>query len=167
MHKRACVIDCVRRDFPLPVPICSAAAIEAMRIIPEWAKCDVEEMVELACRVNVNAHGLRDESGSNYVMGVGMFPLTAMINHSCRPNSTFAYRGKRKKDMATKCTKLMPQASVRPNAKHAAKIRLMGRRFDSVSHVTLHKYSPVSLCSHVAGLVPGWSRRAKHWLVTT
>ncbi|CAM9805203.1 unnamed protein product [Sphacelaria rigidula] len=66
-----------------------------MQIIPKWARCDVEEMVELACRVNVNAHGLRDDSGSNFVVGVGMFPLAAMINHSCRPNCTFTYHGEK------------------------------------------------------------------------
>lgn len=62
-----------------------------MQSIPDWAKCDVEEMVELACRVNVNAHGLRDDSGSNNIIGIGLFPLTSMTNHSCRPNCTFIY----------------------------------------------------------------------------
>lgn len=59
--------------------------------LPVWARCDVDEMVELACRVNINAHGLRDDSGSNNVIGVGMFPLTGMFNHSCRPSCTFVY----------------------------------------------------------------------------
>lgn len=71
-----------------------AAAEDLLEIIPEWARIDVEEVVQLACRVNVNAHGLRDDSGSNLVIGVGLFPLTAMINHSCRPNCTFVYFGK-------------------------------------------------------------------------
>lgn len=64
-----------------------------MEIIPEWARFEVEEVVELACRVNVNAHGVRDDSGSNLVIGLGMFPLVAMVNHACRPNCTFVYYG--------------------------------------------------------------------------
>lgn len=70
-----------------------AAAEDLSRVLPEWARFDVEEAVQLACRVNVNAHGLRDDSGSNLVIGVGLFPLTAMINHSCRPNCAFVYHG--------------------------------------------------------------------------
>lgn len=70
-----------------------AAAEDLLDVVPEWARFDVEEVVQLACRVNVNAHGLRDDSGSNLVVGVGLFPLTAMINHSCRPNCTFVYFG--------------------------------------------------------------------------
>lgn len=80
-----------RTVFFLFVP--SEAAEDLMEMIPEWVRIDVEEVVRLACRVNVNAHGLRDDSGSNLVIGVGLFPLTAMINHSCRPNCTFVYFG--------------------------------------------------------------------------
>ncbi|CAN0466663.1 unnamed protein product, partial [Ectocarpus sp. 8 AP-2014] len=69
------------------------AGEDLLHILPEWVRFDVEEVVQLACRVNVNAHGLRDDSGSNLVIGVGMFPLTAMINHACRPNCTFVYFG--------------------------------------------------------------------------
>lgn len=65
-----------------------------MEVVPAWIRSEVDEAVELACRVNVNAHGLRDDSGGNNIIGVGLFPLTAMINHSCRPNSTFLFFGK-------------------------------------------------------------------------
>lgn len=78
-----------------------------MEVIPEWTRIDVEEAVRLACRVNVNAHGLRDDSGSNLVIGVGLFPLTAMINHSCRPNCTFVYFGKMRTWTAVSCGMLM------------------------------------------------------------
>lgn len=69
------------------------AGEDLLHILPEWVRFDVEEVVQLACRVNVNAHGLRDDTGANLVIGVGMFPLTAMINHACRPNCTFVYFG--------------------------------------------------------------------------
>lgn len=70
-----------------------AAVVDLLEVVPQWARLDVEEVVQLACRVNVNAHGVRDDSGSNGVIGVGLFPLTAMINHSCRPNCTFVFFG--------------------------------------------------------------------------
>ncbi|CAM9457536.1 unnamed protein product [Pylaiella littoralis] len=76
---------------PQWIAVVREAAEDLMEVIPEWTRIDVEEAVRLACRVNVNAHGLRDDSGSNLVIGVGLFPLTAMINHSCRPNCTFVY----------------------------------------------------------------------------
>ena len=66
-----------------------------MMIVPAWVRAEVDEAVGLACQVNVNAHGLRDDSGGNHVIGVGLFPLTAMINHSCKPNCTFFFHGKR------------------------------------------------------------------------
>ncbi|CAM9294139.1 unnamed protein product [Scytosiphon promiscuus] len=81
-----------REDMaPEWISVVRAAAEDLLDAVPEWARFDVEEVVQLACRVNVNAHGLRDDSGSNLVIGVGLFPLTAMINHSCRPNCTFVY----------------------------------------------------------------------------
>lgn len=64
-----------------------------MLIVPEWARTEVQEVVELACRVNVNAHGFGDDLKPNSVVGVGLFPLVAMVNHSCRPNCTFVYYG--------------------------------------------------------------------------
>ncbi|CAM9281887.1 unnamed protein product, partial [Discosporangium mesarthrocarpum] len=71
----------------------SAAAEVAMPLLPEWCRCGTDEAVELACKVNVNAHGLVDISCSNNILGVGMFPLVAMFNHSCRPNCTFVFQG--------------------------------------------------------------------------
>ncbi|CBN74163.1 conserved unknown protein [Ectocarpus siliculosus] len=75
------------------ISVVREAGEDLLQLLPEWVRFDVEEVVQLACRVNVNAHGLRDDSGANLVIGVGMFPLTAMINHACRPNCTFVYFG--------------------------------------------------------------------------
>lgn len=117
-----------------------------MLVIPEWARCDVEEMVELGCRVNVNAHGLRDDSGSNYIIGVGMFPITAMINHSCRPNCTFAYRGKRgnvRSQLYRVDSKLVCSSSCGQTHHITQKNKCNRRRFHS-NPFRHDSYSPIS-----------------------
>ncbi|CAM9628181.1 unnamed protein product, partial [Laminaria digitata] len=78
---------------PSWITVTREAAEDLMQIVPEWARTEVEEVVELACRVNVNAHGFGDDSKPNSVIGVGLFPFAAMVNHACRPNCTFVYHG--------------------------------------------------------------------------
>eukprot|EP00904_Undaria_pinnatifida_P001821 jgi/Undpi1/1163/HiC_scaffold_10.g04625.m1 len=75
------------------ITVAREAAEDLTQIVPDWARLEVGEVVELACRVNVNAHGFGDDFKPNSVIGVGMFPLLAMVNHACRPNCTFVYYG--------------------------------------------------------------------------
>ena len=52
--------------------------------------CTLKELaVEVACRINSNAHAVTDPEDEAKVWGFGLFTLTSMINHSCAPNCVF------------------------------------------------------------------------------
>ena len=52
---------------------------------------DVQTLVNLCARINSNAHALFDNySSSNSTIGLGLFPLTSILNHSCSPNAAFS-----------------------------------------------------------------------------
>lgn len=40
-------------------------------------------------RINSNSHGLGDNHSRNTDVALGLFPLSALFNHSCNPNATF------------------------------------------------------------------------------
>ena len=52
----------------------------------------VDEGVFLAAAVNTNAHGILSGGGSGHAVGLGLFPLVALLNHSCDPNMAFEYQ---------------------------------------------------------------------------
>ena len=51
----------------------------------------VEDAVRLACVVNVNSHGVGTTRSFNQMRGLGLFPLLACLNHSCRPNCAYVF----------------------------------------------------------------------------
>eukprot|EP00639_Heterosigma_akashiwo_P037438 CAMPEP_0194711758 /NCGR_PEP_ID=MMETSP0296-20130528/4027_1 /TAXON_ID=39354 /ORGANISM="Heterosigma akashiwo, Strain CCMP2393" /LENGTH=413 /DNA_ID=CAMNT_0039609941 /DNA_START=56 /DNA_END=1300 /DNA_ORIENTATION=- len=64
-----------------------------LALMPAQAQVAVDLGVDLACRVNMNAHGIGDASGRNASVGFGMFPRVALLNHSCQPNAIYTFGG--------------------------------------------------------------------------
>ena len=58
--------------------------------------CVCVQLVSLCCRINSNSHSIFDNySSSNGVVGLGLFPTTSILNHSCFPNCFFSGMGER------------------------------------------------------------------------
>lgn len=55
---------------------------------------DVPEIVRICCRINVNAHGLNALGHRNTDVGLGLFCISPLINHSCDPNCVFVSVGR-------------------------------------------------------------------------
>lgn len=52
---------------------------------------DLQTLCCLCARINNNAHALFDNySSSNRTIGLGLFPITSILNHSCAPNAIFS-----------------------------------------------------------------------------
>ncbi|KAI9209539.1 uncharacterized protein BJ171DRAFT_453684 [Polychytrium aggregatum] len=66
------------------------AAEDLSSQLPSDLAASASELVTMACQINSNSHGLLDPVGNtNSVIGVGLFPLASMFNHSCSPNCSF------------------------------------------------------------------------------
>jgi SET domain len=68
------------------------AAERMLPLLPEAVRCDVDLVCGLACRINTNAHGIETYGAGGGVVGLGLFPFTALINHSCAPNCVFVWK---------------------------------------------------------------------------
>jgi SET domain len=68
------------------------AAERMLPLLPEAVRCDADLVCGLACRINTNAHGLEAYGAGGGVVGLGLFPFTALINHSCAPNCVFVWK---------------------------------------------------------------------------
>eukprot|EP00742_Colponemidia_sp_Colp-10_P005740 GILJ01006135.1.p1 GENE.GILJ01006135.1~~GILJ01006135.1.p1 ORF type:complete len:567 (+),score=73.22 GILJ01006135.1:41-1702(+) len=68
----------------------TAAVTDMVTVGSAKLTLDLEECIDLACRININAHGLVDIDGdTNTNIGLGLFPFVAMLNHSCEPNAVY------------------------------------------------------------------------------
>jgi SET domain len=68
------------------------AAERMLPLLPEAVRCDADLVCGLACRINTNAHGFEAYGAGGGVVGLGLFPFTALINHSCAPNCVFVWK---------------------------------------------------------------------------
>ncbi|KAI9208805.1 uncharacterized protein BJ171DRAFT_487370 [Polychytrium aggregatum] len=69
----------------------SDAAAKVVELLPENMKLPTNEVVDLACRINSNAHSMQDTEGKTQVAAFGLFPLGSLFfRHSCAPNVHFS-----------------------------------------------------------------------------
>ncbi|KAJ1976626.1 hypothetical protein H4R34_003907 [Dimargaris verticillata] len=69
------------------VQVVSAAAVDLVSALPSTLPATVDDVVDLACRINVYAYGFSDIKSRNTNECVGLFPmLSTFLTHSCDPN---------------------------------------------------------------------------------
>jgi hypothetical protein len=59
----------------------------ASDLVAEIPPVSIDDVIKLACQINSNSHGIHDTNNS--IVGIGMYPLVALMNHSCIPNALF------------------------------------------------------------------------------
>lgn len=70
-----------------------AAAARLLSLVPDDLRVSERELVDFMCRINANAHSLTLDADLNTQFGFGLFPLCALFNHSCYPNTIFTNDG--------------------------------------------------------------------------
>ncbi|KAI9905711.1 hypothetical protein PsorP6_013790 [Peronosclerospora sorghi] len=64
-----------------------------MENLPNECHVPVDEVVSIAARINENSHSLDALDEKHLVAAVGLFPICALINHSCQPNCIYSNGG--------------------------------------------------------------------------
>jgi hypothetical protein len=83
-------------------------------LLPEEARVPVDVAVRLGCVINVNSHGITPGSPHSSAVGCGLFPLLAMLNHSCRPSVAFFFEDGRMRVRAMRSLPLTWRGSMHP-----------------------------------------------------
>ncbi|KAF0690412.1 Aste57867_18144 [Aphanomyces stellatus] len=75
--------------------------------LPSACRVSVDDVVELAARINENSYSLDAwTSVPHPAVCVGLFPLAALLNHSCAPNCIWAHGGDGRMEVRT--TRFVP-----------------------------------------------------------
>jgi hypothetical protein len=85
--------DAAPAAWTTAVAAAAAALLRACADAGLAVPLSADELVAMAGRVNTNAHGVADPGGSNRTVGLGVFPLCAVLCHSCRPNCAHVAAG--------------------------------------------------------------------------
>lgn len=64
-----------------------------MPLLPKPARLSAREFVKVCARINTNSHRQHHMFVPQRILGVGLYPLASLINHSCQPNCGFYNRG--------------------------------------------------------------------------
>jgi SET domain len=66
------------------------AAKDMIELLPAYLKIGVDDIVKIAMQINANSHAVYEPSRTiDCPIGVGVFPLAALANHSCMPNINY------------------------------------------------------------------------------
>lgn len=93
--KSFAAIECLRSnrdkwDQASLIPFAQVSMAVQQCVTPE-AMLGAKEMVELWCQFSCNSYAVMDSELVS--AGVGVYPLTSMINHSCYPNCAMIFDG--------------------------------------------------------------------------
>lgn len=69
-----------------------AQVAQIMGAFMGWAEdegVEMKELIEMMCRISCNGYAMTDGDMRSY--GVGLYPLAALANHSCRPNAAHTF----------------------------------------------------------------------------
>ena len=70
----------------------TAASTALLSFSPHPSTLTPLDLLQVAMRVNGNAHSLVDSSGTSAVVGLGLYPRVSLLNHSCVPSCHFTAR---------------------------------------------------------------------------
>jgi hypothetical protein len=91
MHCQSDMVSHRKSQKPPWLHAIAAASTDIVQEIPKhFSNVSIDDLITLACQINSNSHGIHDPNDfTNSTIGIGMFPLVSLMNHSCIPNALF------------------------------------------------------------------------------